>query len=49
VLVIGLYCFLFTWIMLAVINQVTTVRVTKEEEETGLDASLHGELAYTTD
>ena len=49
VAIVGLYCFLFTWAMLAAINMFVTVRVTKEEEETGLDASLHGELAYLAD
>ena len=49
VLIVSIYCFLFTWAMLAVINIFVTVRVTKEEEETGLDASLHGELAYLAD
>ncbi|MCK4871957.1 MAG: ammonium transporter [Phycisphaerales bacterium] len=49
VLIVGLYCFLFTWAMLAVINMFITVRVTKEEEESGLDASLHGESAYMAD
>lgn len=49
VVIVGVYCFLFTWAMLAVINLFSTVRVTKEEEATGLDASLHGELAYLVD
>ena len=49
VLIVSIYCFLFTWAMLAVINMFVTVRVTKEEEDTGLDASLHGEMAYLAD
>jgi Amt family ammonium transporter len=48
VAVIGasIYAFLFTYIMLAVINKITRVRVTEAEELSGLDASLHGEKAY---
>lgn len=33
-------------IMLAVINKITTVKVTAAEEEMGLDETLHGEHAY---
>lgn len=40
------YAFGFTWVMLALINQVTPVRVGVTEEESGLDKALHGELAY---
>jgi Amt family ammonium transporter len=32
--------------MLALINRVTRVRVSEEEELKGLDISLHGEKAY---
>ena len=46
VLVVGLYCFVFTYVMLKVINIVTPVNVTSQEEEAGLDDSLHGEIAY---
>ena len=46
VLVVGLYCFLFTYVMLIVINFITPVKVTKEEEESGVDDALHGEIAY---
>src|SRR4051812_32756186 len=42
----SVYAFLFTYVMLAVINKITRVRVTEEEEVSGLDASLHGEKAY---
>src|ERR1041384_2214533 len=38
--------FLFTYIMLWIINKITPVRVSPEEEELGLDESLHGEKAY---
>ena len=40
------YAFIFTYVMLWLINFITPVKVTKLEEETGLDNSLHGELAY---
>ncbi len=40
------YAFAFTYAMLWLINKVTPVRTTKEEEEIGLDSALHGEVAY---
>ena len=40
------YAFVFTYVMLIVINFVTRVKVTEQEEIEGLDASLHGERAY---
>ena len=48
VAVIGasIYAFIFTYLMLALINKITKVRVTQSEEDIGLDASLHGEKAY---
>ena len=42
----SLYAFLFTYVMLAVINMFTTVKVSEADEDLGLDASLHGERAY---
>ncbi|HEV8125466.1 MAG TPA: ammonium transporter [Gemmatimonadales bacterium] len=42
----ALYAFLFTYIMLAVINKFTAVKVTAADEEQGLDETLHGEKAY---
>ena len=42
----SLYAFLFTYVMLAVINLFTTVKVSGADEDLGLDASLHGEQAY---
>ena len=42
----ALYAFLFTYLMLAVINVFVTVKVSEAEEDEGLDASLHGERAY---
>lgn len=43
------YAFVFSYVMLWLINFVTPVKVTKEEEEVGLDSSLHGEMAYEQD
>lgn len=40
------YAFIITYFMLAVINRITPVKVSEEEEDKGLDQSLHGELAY---
>ncbi len=42
----SIYAFGFTYVMLKLINLFTRVRTTKDEEEAGLDASLHGESAY---
>ncbi|MBU1240566.1 ammonium transporter, partial [Myxococcota bacterium] len=48
VAVIGasIYAFVFTYVMLIVINKFVPVRVKKDEEESGVDESLHGENAY---
>jgi len=40
------YAFIFTYLMLAIINFITPVKVKEEEEEAGLDMALHGEKAY---
>jgi ammonium transporter, Amt family len=40
------YAFIFTYIMLIVINFITPVRITAEREMEGLDISEHGEVAY---
>jgi Amt family ammonium transporter len=42
----SVYAFLFTYVMLAVINKITKVRVPEADEDLGLDASQHGEKAY---
>ena len=49
VLAVCVYAFIFSYAMLWLINFVTPVKVTKEEEEAGLDSSLHGEMAYEQD
>lgn len=45
ILVSSVYAFVFTYVMLWLINKVTPVRTTDVEEDT-LDESLHGESAY---
>ena len=40
------YAFIFTYIMLILINLITPVRVTKDSEIIGLDYAQHGEKAY---
>lgn len=42
----AIYAFVFTYVMLALINKVTRVKVSEVEEDSGLDSSLHGEKAY---
>ena len=49
VITVSIYCFVFTYVMLMIINKITPVKVTKEEEESGLDNSFHGEIAYEND
>ncbi|HVT11862.1 MAG TPA: ammonium transporter [Fimbriimonadaceae bacterium] len=48
ILLSSAWAFGFTYGMLWIINRITPVRV-KEEEEFGLDESLHGEIAYLED
>ncbi len=47
VIVSSVYAFAFTWGMLWIINKITSVKLSKQEEEIGLDEILHGERAYT--
>jgi len=42
----AIYAFLFTYLMLAVINFITPIKVKVEDEEAGLDFAIHGEKAY---
>ena len=42
----SIYGFVFTYVMLVIINKITPVKVTAEEERMGLDFALHGERAY---
>ncbi len=41
-----IYAFVFTYVMLALINVVTKVKVNEAEEVKGLDDAIHGEQAY---
>lgn len=45
IVIASAYAFIFTYYMLKVINLFTRVRVSPEEEEMGLDAVYHGEVA----
>ena len=45
VLAVAIYAFIFTWVVLWLINRFTPVRVS-ETEEGDLDHALHGETAY---
>lgn len=42
----SIYAFAFTYVMLCIIRLFMRVRTTENEEEAGLDQSLHGEIAY---
>jgi len=42
----SVYAFAISYGMLWVINKITPVKVTQEDEENGLDAAIHGESAY---
>jgi Amt family ammonium transporter len=46
VVISSAYAFIFTYLMLTIINYITPVKVNNEDEDLGLDASLHGERAY---
>lgn len=40
------YAFIFTYVMLAIINFITPVKVSESDENIGIDESIHGERAY---
>lgn len=46
VIAASVYAFVFTYLMLIVINKITPVKVKAEDEKLGLDDTLHGEKAY---
>jgi Amt family ammonium transporter len=48
VVITSIYAFVFTYVMLMLINVITPVKVSDEEELAGLDLSIHGECAYDT-
>ena len=49
VVIACIYAFIFTYIMLIIINLITPVKVSESEERAGLDMSLHGEQAYDSE
>jgi len=46
IIVVGAYSFIGSYVILKVMSRFTNIRVSPEEEETGLDKSQHGEEAY---
>jgi Amt family ammonium transporter len=46
VVVAAVYAFVFTYCMLWIINKITPVRVTPEQEIKGIDVAIHDEKAY---
>ncbi len=42
----SIYAFVFSYVMLVIINTVTPVKVSEIDEEAGMDQALHGEEAY---
>jgi len=46
VVLVSIYAFIFTYLMLVIINLITPVKVKTEMESLGLDVALHGEQAY---
>jgi Amt family ammonium transporter len=46
VVISGVWAFVFTWVMLWLIDRVTAVKVDATAEDRGLDTELHGEEAY---
>jgi len=46
VLISSVWAFVFTLLMLWLINKITPVKVDADAEEAGLDSALHGETAY---
>lgn len=46
VIISSVYAFVFTYIMLWIINKITPVRVSEKDELLGIDMAIHGEKAY---
>jgi Amt family ammonium transporter len=46
VVVVGAYAAAVTWVLLKLINAAIGIRVSSAEEQSGLDVSQHGEVAY---
>ena len=49
VILASIWAFVFTYVMLFIIDKVTRVRVSESVEKNGLDFGLHGEIAYLED
>ncbi len=49
IVVVGLYSFIGSYLILKLVGLITPLRVTVEEELAGLDMSQHGEHAYAVD
>jgi Amt family ammonium transporter len=49
VIVVGAFAFFGSFVLLKIINKLSPLRVSLEEEEEGLDKSQHGEEAYCED
>ena len=49
VVVVALYSFVGSYLILKLVGSITPLRVTSEEEREGLDVSQHGEHAYALD
>ncbi|MCB2173011.1 ammonium transporter, partial [archaeon] len=49
IVVVALYSFVGSYVILKIVGAITPLRVTHEEEEAGLDISQHGEHAYELD
>jgi Amt family ammonium transporter len=48
VVVVGVYAFSASWILLKVLNALMGMRVSEEAETGGLDLNEHSETAYNT-
>ncbi len=46
VAVVGIYAFVVSWILLKILNGLVGLRVSEEDEVSGLDLSAHSETAY---
>ncbi len=46
IIAVGIYTAIVTFLIFKVVDKITPIRVSKEEEITGLDEQLHGEKAY---
>ncbi len=46
VLAVGAYCFVVTWGLLYAVKVVMGLRVSRDEEEAGVDTAAHGEVGY---